>query len=376
MSALNASNNNPTYEILDKNAVSQMPKDNSVLMDILKRNEPYYMYPFLQLLKDGSVFVFVNTECQLFEPGNNRTIKELPSLPGGHRTYPSTGGSVMLPLSMINDFEPEIMICGGGREDSYGSPTEASCGRIQPLSLNPQWQLTYMPEGRVMVEGVNLLDGSILWINGAKQGAQGFGIADHPAFTALIYNPDLDKWYTAGNSTIARLYHSVALMLPDATILVTGSNPNEQPLPFPAVNGGEARYLNASSQYARFPTEYRNEIYTPFYLQGVKKTLRPTDITISKKTFTPGTEFTIRFKPAKPLYKVETILYTGGFVTHSVHMGQMMFRMQNKGWVTYTDGFVVVEAKIPDVKLAPGPYWIYLMANGVPGMGQYVLVQY
>ena len=72
-------------------------------MDLLVRNEPFFMYPFVHLLKDGSLFVFVNTEAQLFEPANNRIIKELPSLPGGHRTYPTTGGSVMLPLSKAND---------------------------------------------------------------------------------------------------------------------------------------------------------------------------------------------------------------------------------------------------------------------------------
>ena len=84
-------------------------------MDILIRNEPYYMYPFVHLLREGSLFIFVNKEAQLFDPSNNRVIKELPSLSGGHRTYPSTGGSVMLPLSNANGFEPEIMVCGGGK---------------------------------------------------------------------------------------------------------------------------------------------------------------------------------------------------------------------------------------------------------------------
>ena len=114
-----------------------MGKGESVLMDILVRNGGYFMYPFLHLLRDGSLFVFVNTEAQLFEPANNRIIKELPTLPGGHRTYPSTGGSVMLPLSKANNFEPEIMICGGGVFNAYTSPTESSCGKIQPLSDNP-----------------------------------------------------------------------------------------------------------------------------------------------------------------------------------------------------------------------------------------------
>jgi hypothetical protein len=34
-----------------------------------------------------------------------------------------------------------------------------------------------MPEGRSMVEGTLLPDGTVVWLNGANRGAQGFGIA-------------------------------------------------------------------------------------------------------------------------------------------------------------------------------------------------------
>ena len=374
MSAYNKSNNNPTYEILDKNGFSKMAKGESVPMDILVRNGAYYMYPFLNILKDGSLFVFVNTQAQLFDAAKEKIIKELPDLPGAHRTYPSTGGHVMLPLSMANDFDPEIMICGGGFADAYGSTTDPSCGRIKPLATNPEWKMTNMSEGRIMVEGVNLLDGTILWVNGAMQGTQGFGTADLPVYNALVYDPVLDKWYSAGTSTIARLYHSIAILLRDGTVLITGSNPNEQPLPWPESLGIPGRALEPDNQYRKFPTEYRNEIWTPPYLQGEKAHRRPTDVKLSSKTFRSGDKLQVRFKPAVGLYSVDIILYTGGFVTHALHMGQMMFKMPNSGWTGLSDGSVVVEAVVPGVKMAPGPYWVYVMANGVPGMGEYVLV--
>lgn len=352
-----------------------MPKGKSVPMDLLVRNGAYYMYPHIYLLKDGNLFVFVNTQAQIFQPTDDRIVKELPDLPGYHRTYPSTGGAAMLPLSKATDFNPEIMICGGGMSDAFTSPTDSSCGRIRPLDPNPGWQLTHMPEGRVMVEAVNLLDGKVLWINGAMQGAQGFGMADHPAYDALIYNPIDNTWRRDATSTIARLYHSVAMLLPNGKVLVTGSNPNEQPRPWPASPGVEPKYLVPGDQHMKWPTEFRVEIYTPHYLQGDREQLRPTDMELSAKSFKPGEKLTIRFRPAKPLHSMQTILYTGGFVTHSLHMGQVMFYMENKGWWGMTDGTVVVEAKIPDIKMAPGPYWIYVMANGVPGMGQYILVE-
>ena len=56
---------------------------------------------------------------------------------------------------------------------------------------------------------------------------------------------------------INRVYHSSALLMPDATVLITGSNPN----PF-LVN------LNAKkSSQSQYPTEFRTQLFLPHYLQ-------------------------------------------------------------------------------------------------------------
>ena len=250
-------------------------------------------------------------------------------------------------------------------------------GEINPLASNPQWMMTGMTEGRVMVEGVNLLDGTILWVNGAKIGTQGFGVADDPAYNALVYDPTKNQWYDASTSTIARLYHSIAIMLRDGRILITGSNPNEQPLPWPEMMGIAARIMEPKNQYRKFPTEYRNEIWTPPYLMDEKAKQRPTEIRISARTLKRGAKFQLSFKPVKAdgLYSLDVVLYTGGFVTHSLHMGQMMFKMEHTGWALMSDGTMEVHANVPDVLMAPGPYWIYVMANGVPGLGESVIVE-
>ena len=102
------SNNNPTYEILDVNGISH---GESILMSILAKNEPYYMYPFLHLLRDGSLFVFVSKSSETFNVATNSTIASFPDLPGMYRTYPNTGTSVLLPLSSGNQWNPDIIIC-------------------------------------------------------------------------------------------------------------------------------------------------------------------------------------------------------------------------------------------------------------------------
>lgn len=143
-----------------------------------------------------------------------------------------------------------------------------------------------MPEGRGMVEGTLLPDGTVIWVNGCNQGAQGFGLAQDPTFSALIYDPaqPLDQRFTTGaSSTIPRLYHSVALLLLNGTLLIAGSNPVQMPILTPS----------ADNPYV---TEFRIEIYTPPYLSGDNANRRPTDVLLSSTVLTASAStFAISF---------------------------------------------------------------------------------
>lgn len=201
----NISNNNPTYEILSAEGSSS---GTSIPMSLLVKNQPYYMYPFIHLLNDGTLFVFVSKASEIFDVSTNTTVRSFEDLPGDYRTYPNTGGSVLLPLSSANDWDPEVIICGGGAYQDITSPTDPSCGRIAPLDPAAAWEMDSMPEGRGMVEGTLLPDGTVLFVNGCNSGAQGFELAKDPTFEALIYNgsAELGRRWTHGASTdIARL---------------------------------------------------------------------------------------------------------------------------------------------------------------------------
>ncbi|KAL9102499.1 MAG: hypothetical protein Q9163_002364 [Psora crenata] len=358
-------NNNPTYEILNAQGISS---SQSVLLDILDKNQPYYLYPFIHLLKDGTIFIFVSKSAEIFDVANNAVVKTLPDLPGDYRTYPNTGGSVLLPLSKANDWSADIIICGGGAYQDISSPTDPSCGRIQPLSANPVWEMDAMPEGRGMVEGTLLPDGTVVWLNGCNQGAQGFGLATAPTLEALIYNPTLplgQRWYRGAPSTIARLYHSVALLLLDGTVMVAGSNPVQQPVLEPIPN------QTPSEDYV---TEFRVEIYTPPYLQG--NPARPTDVVLSSKTLTAnGSGFTITFNAPLAAKSCQVVLYHGGYVTHSLHMNHRMLFLDSSGFLAGEEMQTLSVAMPPNNNVAqPGPYVLYVTVDGVPGMGQFVMV--
>lgn len=354
-------NNNPTYEILNADG---SPQGKSINMEILSKNQPYYMYPFMHLLSDGNLFVFVSKSAEIFNVAGGTVVRPLPDLAGGYRTYPNTGGSVLLPLSSANGWDADIVICGGGPYQDITAPGEASCGRIQPMSEDPSWELESMPEGRGMVEGTLLPDGTVIWVNGAQEGAQGFGVARSPALEVLIYDPaqPVGKRFTTGpRSDIPRLYHSVSLVLLDGTLLISGSNPVEQPI------------LKATKQDP-FVTEFRNEIYTPPYLQG--NPTRPSKVELSSKSLRAnGSTFTISFTAPANSKNVKVSLYYGGFVTHSVHMGHRMAFLDTDGFkIGKTDQKITVTMP-PNKNVTPaGPYVVYVLVDGVPAMGQFVQV--
>jgi len=359
-------NNNPTWELLNNQGISNGVAIN---MTILVKNQPYYMYPFMHLMKDGNLFVFVSKSAESFNVGTNTTETAYPDLPGDYRTYPNTGGSVLLPLSSANNWNPDIIICGGGAYQDITSPTDPSCGRIQPLSANPQWEMDSMPEGRGMVEGTILPDGTIIWVNGCNMGSQGFGIAKDPTYEVLIYDPTQalgSRWSTGPSSQIARLYHSVALLLLDGTLMIAGSNPVQQPVLTPVPN------QVPSEDYV---TEFRVENYVPPYLSGANANKRPTKVVLSSKNLKVGGKFTVSFTAPSGNKAVKVSLYHGGFVTHSVHMNHRMAFLDTTGYKAGSTSQKLTVTMPPNNNVAPpGPYVVYVTVDGVPAIGQFVSV--
>ena len=223
-----------------------------------------------------------------------------------------------------------------------------------------------MPEGRGMVEGTMLPDGTVMFLNGCNEGAQGFGLGQDPTLEALIYDPTKSlgqRWSNAANTTIPRLYHSVALLLLDGTVMIAGSNPVQMPV------------LQPSPQNP-YVTEFRVEIYTPPYLSGDNANNRPTNVKMSTVVLhADGSAFTVEFNNHAGAQSAQVVLYTNGFVTHSLHMGQRMAYLDVKGWVAGATTQSLTVTTPPSATIVPpGPYVVYVVVDGVPAIGQFVMV--
>lgn len=86
----------------------------------------------MHLLPDGSLFVSVAKSTQIFNVSSNSIIKDLPDMAGDYRTYPNSGGSVLLPLGSSSGWLADIVTCGGGPYQDISAPADASCARKFP----------------------------------------------------------------------------------------------------------------------------------------------------------------------------------------------------------------------------------------------------
>jgi DNA-binding MarR family transcriptional regulator len=96
----------------------------------------------------------------------------------------------------------------------------------------PTWRLVApMSIARRQVNATLLPDGTVLVTGGTSGG--GFNNLDPSlaAYLAELWDPATETWRTlaSANTTIPRLYHSAATLLPDGRVLVTGGN--DQPTP-------------------------------------------------------------------------------------------------------------------------------------------------
>jgi hypothetical protein len=111
---------------------------------------------------------------------------------------------------------------------------------------------------------IQLPDQRILLLNGAAQGAEGYGWDDFalnqsyakgPRLSCRYFDPRAEpgqQWdEDCGTSTIPRMYHSTATLLSDGSVFVAGSNPNVDVID----DSNNASYV--------FHTEYRVERFYP-----------------------------------------------------------------------------------------------------------------
>jgi hypothetical protein len=301
------------------------------------------LYPWLHVLPDGRVFNSGGSPfSNMFDPSSQTwTVNFAKTSLGLDRTY---GNSVLLPLLPPN-YAARLMILGGG------VPNATATTEIIDFSKStPAWvRMGDMPSGaRVEGNSVLLPNGKVLVEGGSRVNND----ATTATLGADLFDPATGSWSStnpggAGFATFARMYHSVALLLPDATVATAGSNPR------------------------RGTYDNHIEIYSPAYLFNANGSpaTRPVIIGAPLSIGYNSVPFQVQTPDALNIRSV--VLIKPGSDTHAYDMEQRLVGLT----FTATAGALTVNAP-PNSNIAPPGYYMLFILNqaGVPSVASFVQV--
>jgi len=251
-------------------------------------------------------------------------------------TTRSYGTSVLLPLMPTNGYAPRVMIFGGG------NPSTATTEIIDPSAATPVWQYgPNMSQPRIQMSATLLPSGKVLLTGGSKNDED----AATASLNADLYDPTTNTFSSAGANAFPRLYHSNALLLPDATVLLNGGNPQ------------------------RGNYQQRQEVYKPAYLFNSSGTPanRPTISSVNPGAVRYGSTFQVVTAEATDISSVALI--RPGSPTHAFDQDQRFVGL------SFTAGSGVLNVTAPpNGNIAPPGYYMLFILNsaGVPSVATFV----
>jgi len=237
-----------------------------------------------------------------------------------------------------------IIKAGTATADNEGFPAAATTYVLDMTQASPAWQATApMAFPRSYLNLTILPDGNVLATGGSTT-------TDKANFSAAVYEAELwsagtKTWTTMARMQTPRLYHSTALLLPDARVLVAGGgreNGRSQPDPKDEPNA---------------------EIFSPPYLF---KGPRPV-ISSSPSLIQYNGTFSVVTPDAD---RVASVAILGlGTVTHAFNEHQSLVPLA----FVSLGGSLNVQAPVDGNMAPPGPYMLFLVdTNGVPSVAAMV----
>jgi hypothetical protein len=335
---------NPLFEIYDPGADTwrQLPIPQQPLFFGLP------LYPHLFLMADGRVF-FDGGRMDDARPQGPVTIDlttdplTITGVPG--LEAPETrnqAASVLLPPAQ----DQRVMIMGGGPEDlSNGTGSTA----VVDLTAAVPAFVPGPPMGlpRMHLNAVLLPDRTVFVSGGALAREDRVGAR----LQSEVYDPVANEWRAAATATVVRMYHSIALLLPDGRVVAAGGNPPDygDQVPWEPPHPNE---------------EMRLEIYSPAYLfRGPRPVITAvpaeagyaTDVAIS----TPDADAVVSVSAIRP-----------GVTTHAFDNSQRLVDLPIVGRTA--DG-LTVRTPVQATIAPPGWYMVFLLDHaGVPSVASWL----
>jgi hypothetical protein len=306
-------------------------------------------YPFAHVGPDGTPFVVSGTSGSglFYNPSTGSWVAQS-NLNLGALSHDS-GTSVMYDRG-------KIMVIGGRQGNGVTRNTDT----IDLNAVNPQWSPGIpMHFARYYATSVLMPDGEIFIVGGSKCfGANNLQTADGSCRSGAvmypeIYDPVSQSWSVLSRQQTVRMYHSVALLLPDARILVAG--------------GGRPGALGESTELKYF-AHHEVEIFAPPYLFNADGTpaTRPVITGIPPNNITYGQSFNLGVGNFTAAQIQQVVLVRLPSVTHALNFDQQRIVLAHQVVDQQT---LSVTAPANSTAGPLGPYMLFVIGpNGVPSI--------
>lgn len=133
-------------------------------------------------------------------------------------------------------FDPNTKRPNDHRQEATTNTFEITLGEVEPGTVVIPKKVAQMSRKRIFANAVILPNGETFVVGGQSQGEPYYHETWEPV--PEIYSPETKTWRDVARHSTPRVYHSWALLLPDATVLVGGGGLNEG---FPLTNHFDAQ---------------------------------------------------------------------------------------------------------------------------------------
>ena len=353
----------PSLEIYDSSTNTLYPEQNISLLAQKGTNYPlHYVLPWRYSIGNATLFLFNCNGGNIMSVLPSGTLIEHKRLPAFPATQfcsgtAAAGSGVMLMLKPETNYSTVIAMFGGYTR------TAAQCGCDTPshnlaFSVNVDkasigavgwsWVTETMPGYRNMVDNVLLPNGQVLLVNGVQNGT--FTSSRNPVLDAWLYNPNMpvgNRFSVLAASAIPRRYHSTALLLPDASVLITGSETGEC---FPA----------CAQTWKFYNYEFTAERFLPPYFTQS----RPSIASISQTSVRMGSLLGLSYSGTANI----VVLMRAGVVTHQNNMGQRGIKLVIVANSNITKHMNIRMPPAGGLVAQPGWYMLFILNNDIPCM--------